>query len=110
MIALYEKRINEFINYLQSFCNNHKIPFKLYNALLYKSFNSVGPFWQYLYSAPKLYLANSMTFLNYRRTLDDDFKNELLTDSEIFYFQTLAQEDKDINILLRKKLDYDYIG
>jgi len=106
---VYKKQCLIFSQLIEDFCNHNKISVGFLNALKYQSTDMIGPFWNYLYKAPKLYLANSKTFLNYRKQLDIDFKNELLTDEEVFYFQQLSYKNKKIEEMLRQVLRFDYI-
>jgi len=108
-VRYYKERCKNFINTVNEFCQIEQIPCNINNALMYKSNIGVGPFWKHLYKAPKMYLAHSKSFLNYRRTLDPDFANDILDDEEIFKFQNEALRDPDLYLELKKTMKHDFI-
>lgn len=86
-IAYYAKRIKQFRTVIDEFCSEKGISSSMTNALTYRAHMGIGEFWARLYTAPKMYLANSRTYLNYRETLDPDFRDEILSTEEIFKLQ-----------------------
>ena len=104
----YKDKINDFNFIIENFCNTEKIPVSFNNALRFRSKTGVGPFWYNLYKAPKVYLASSRSFYSYRQTLDNDFKNELLTDDEIYKIRSEIVKDRSLNDELKKIMCNDY--
>ena len=109
-IKYYRKRCQAFNKQIDSFCNKAGITSNLNNALSYRASQGIGKFWGELYLAPKLYLANSRTFLNYRLTLDNDFANDVMNIDEIFKFQQEAVKDLQLHIELKNIMKNDYIN
>lgn len=108
-ILVYKRLINKFYKRVEEFCKINEIPNSLNNLLLYKSKVCVGPGWNTMYSAPTILLAVSKSFLTYRNTLDPDFKEELITDSDIYQIQNKIQKSPMLLKWLRKKIKNDCI-
>jgi len=109
-VKYYRKRLKDFHVTIEDFCQEEGIPCTINNALHYKANMGVGRFWKHLYVAPKLYLANSRAFLNYRNTLDPDFKNEIIDTEEIFSFQQEALKNLYLQKELQKIMKNDFIN
>jgi hypothetical protein len=105
----YTKRIKNFNMTINTFCKEKGIPSSLNNALTYKANMGIGCFWKNLYVAPKIYLANSKSFLAYRESLDIDFQNDIITNDEIFALQQETIKNKHIKEQLKKVMKYDFI-
>lgn len=109
-IKYYKRKIQKFNSIISDFCEEENIPNSFNNALHYKSNKGIGKFWKNLYLAPKLFLANSKAFLNYRETLDNDFANEIMNTDEIFKFQQEAVKSSELHKELKKIMKIDFIN
>jgi len=108
-IKYYQARFRKFKEIIQHFCDDNNIEECFNEAIYYNNKTGVGPFFYKLFKAPKMYLANSRTFLRYRRTLDKDFQNEIITDDEIKYFQSEILKNKKLQQEVKKIMKNDFI-
>lgn len=99
----YTKKINEFLKITDDFCEEHNIKEKTFeNFLFYEKNQYCSPAFYFLHLCPNVYLVNSKSFMKYYNLLEDDFKDDIITKSEIREAVLTLKRNKNILLMLKQ--------
>lgn len=96
-------------DYLVPYCTSHNLPLE-FSSLFVREEENFPPSINILLGnkVPKYLLYNSKSFLKFYKTLDEDFKNEIVRDSfEIKKIRAQTLLDVELQKLIKNKLGKD---
>jgi len=109
IIKYYNKKINDFVKLAKQYCKENDIEYSFKDFLNHKKNDICSPAYYYLHLCPSLFLANSKSFMEYYHTLDDDFRNDIITRTQIKEDLILLKRHKPLLRMIKKKLGEDSI-
>jgi hypothetical protein len=97
----YRKKIKDFLKIVKDFCDDNNINYTFKDFLFYNKNEFCSPAYYHLHLAPKIFLVNSKTYMNYHNSLDVDFKQDILTEEDIRKNKILLKSNDRILNMLR---------
>lgn len=107
---LSKRQINTFVLKMDKYCEKNNLPKKFNCFLNHKEDGDyISKTYVHLFDAPKVLLANSLSFLEYYNNLDIDFKTDIISSQEIYDMQMYALHNPSLREFLFKILKDDCI-
>ena len=105
-----KRQINTFVSKMNSYCEQNHLPTNFNSFLNHKEQGDyISKTYIKLFTAPKVLLANSMSFLEYYANLDPDFQSDIISSQEIYDMQMFALHNPYLREYLYKVLKDDCI-
>lgn len=97
---IYVRQLNRFFKSMHDFCDKNGIAYDFPTFLFYNKNEICSPAYRFLYICPKPYLANSIAFSKYYKTLDKDFRDDIM-DEDVYNntIKWLSNNEKLKNLL-----------
>lgn len=108
---LFERKIESFYQYIKSQCETKGINSTFKDYLFYKSTPGqyVPDSYTSLYRAPAEFLISSKAFKEYYKTLDADFKSDLITPEEYKQLFSHVSKQQSLQQVMKKYLKEDCV-
>lgn len=107
---LSKRQITTFVSKMNTYCEQNHLPKNFNSFLNHKEKGDyISKTYVQLFTAPKVLLANSCSFLEYYANLDPDFKSDIISSQEIYDMQMYALHNPSLREYLYKILKDDCI-
>lgn len=105
----YHKKITEFNKIIKDYCKNNNIKVSFEDFLFHNKSEYCSPAFYYIHLCPKIYLVNSKIFQEYYKSLDSDFQQDIITETEIIENKNLLKTNKQLLKMLKEYQKEDSI-